>query len=237
MMHLKNHTEKSDSGYMKCKRCGVCCQKGGPALHYEDKALIKKGVIDLDCLYTIRKGEWVYNNVMECTESAASDIVKIKGQTHLNGLNAATCCFFNGETNRCGIYANRPLECRVLKCWDVRESVQIYQLNRLTRKDIIGHIKGLWELVQDHQSQCSYTQFRELLIKTGSPPKSDGQRRKMIDRMIGYDKHLRALMIQKNYLKENSLDFIFGRPLAEGLKTGHDYRGNLRPKSRRVRCE
>ncbi len=223
-MCLNKNTEKSTLSHTKCIRCGFCCQKGGPALHYEDKALFEKGVIDLDCLYTIRKGELVYNNVSERLEPALSDIIKIKGQTHPHDLKATTCHFFNWETNRCTIYPHRPLECRVLKCWDVRESVQIYNRSRLTRKDILGRIKGLWELIEDHQIKCSYTKFRELLIKTDMVQSSDVKHRKMIDEMIGYDKHLRALMIQKNYLKENALDFIFGRPLTEGLKMKHYYR-------------
>ncbi|MDM8542872.1 YkgJ family cysteine cluster protein [Desulfococcaceae bacterium HSG9] len=209
---------------LECIRCGVCCQKGGPALHHEDKALFEKGVIDLDCLYTIRKDELVYDNVSKRLEPALSDIIKIKGQTHSHDSKAATCCFFNQETAGCEIYLNRPLECRVLKCWDVRESVRIYNKNRLTRKDIIGRIKGLWELIEDHQTQCSYTKFRELLIKTDSAQSGDGKYRKMIDEMIGYDKHLRDLMIQRNYLQADALDFIFGRPLTEGLKMQRYYR-------------
>ena len=223
-MCLKKNAEKSTLSHTKCIRCGVCCQKGGPAFHYEDKTLFEKSVIDLDCLYTIRKGELVYDNVIKRPEPALSDIIKIKGQTHPHDLNAATCYFFNQETNSCAIYPNRPLECRVLKCWDVRESAQIYNKNRLTRKDILGRIKGLWELIEDHQIQCSYIKFKELLIKADMAQGSDSKHRKMIDEMIGYDKHLRALMIQNNYLKADALDFIFGRPLTEGLKMQDYYR-------------
>ena len=217
---LKKSTAKPTLSHRKCVRCGVCCQKGGPALHYEDKALFEKGVIDLDCLYTIRKDELVYNNVRERLEPALSDIIKIKPHDR----NTATCHFFNQETDSCEIYPNRPLECRVLKCWDVRESAQVYNKNRLTRKDILGRIRGLWELIEDHQTQCSYTKFRELLIKTGQPQSGDGKHRKMIDEMIGYDKHLRALMVQRNHLKADALDFILGRPLTKGWKMRHYYR-------------
>ncbi len=223
-MHSKKNTEKTTLPQTKCIRCGVCCRKGGPALHYEDKTLFEKGVIDLDCLYTIRKGELVYDNISERLEPALSDIIKIKGQMHPDDPKGTTCHFFKWETDSCAIYLNRPLECRILKCWDVRESAQIYNKNRLTRKDILGRIKGLWELIEDHQTQCSYTKFRELLIKTDAAQNSDDKHHKMIDEMIGYDKHLRALMIQRNYLKENTLDFILGRPLTEGLKMQHYYR-------------
>jgi len=219
---LKKSAVQAKSPLPKCMRCGVCCQKGGPALHYEDKALFEKGVIDLDCLYTIRKDELVYNNVRERLEPALSDIIKIQGQTH--DFNTATCYFLNQETDSCQIYPNRPLECRVLKCWDVRESAQIYNKNRLTRKDILGSINGLWDLIENHQTQCSYTKFRELLIKTDQTQSSDGTHLKMIDKMIGYDKHLRALMVQRNLMKADALDFIFGRPLTEGWKRRHYYR-------------
>ncbi len=215
MMCMIKNTKKSTLSHTQCIRCGVCCQKGGPALHCEDKALFEKGVIDLDCLYTIRKDELVYDNVSERLEPALADIVKVKEQTNPNDLKATTCHFFNWETNNCTIYPHRPLECRVLKCWDVRESIQIYNKNRLTRKDILGHIKGLWELIEEHQIQCSYAKFRKLLRKTNTVQNNDAKHRKMINEMIGYDKHLRALIIQRNYLKADALDLIFGRPLTD----------------------
>ncbi len=200
-----------------CQRCGLCCRKGGPALHHQDKALIEEGLIDLQCLYTIRKDEWVHDNVKGCFEPAASDIIKIKARTRANGPQKTACRFFEETANRCLIYSNRPLECRVLKCWDVREAMRTYGENRLTRKDIIGHIKGLWEMVEDHDRRCSPAEFRNLLKITDSAT-LNAENQQKLNVMIGYDTHLRELLVQKNHLPKDSLDFVFGRPMSVVLK-------------------
>lgn len=218
-MKSEKNGEKTTVAQTTCKRCGLCCRKGGPALHHQDKALIEKGVIDLQCLYTIRKDEWVYDNVKGCFESAASDIIKIKAQTRASGPQKSACRFFEETANRCTIYSNRPLECRVLKCWDVREAMRTYGENRLTRKDILSHIKGLWEMVEDHDRRCSLVEFRNLLKNRDSAIKNAANQQKL-SAMIGYDTHLRELLAQKNHLPADSLDFVFGRPLSEILKIG-----------------
>ena len=119
----------------KCIRCGTCCEKGGPSLHLADKKLIENGTILLKCLYTIRKGELSYDNIKGYLVPAATDIIKIKGQK-----GSWTCFFYNPSENSCQIYASRPLECRVLKCWDTREIKKIYSQNRLTRQDLIAGV-------------------------------------------------------------------------------------------------
>ena len=128
----------------ECARCGTCCIKGGPSFHHEDKELIDKGIILSKFLYTIREGELSYDNVKECLLPAASDIIKIKGQK-----DSWTCAFFN--ENECTIYDNRPLECRLLTCWDTREIEKVYSKNRLTRKDLLSAVEGLWDLIEEHQ--------------------------------------------------------------------------------------
>ena len=135
----------------ECTRCGTCCKKGGPSFHLEDKILIEKGLIPSKYIYTIRKGERSYDNVKECFLPASSDILKLKGQK-----DSWTCVFFNEVNNNCTIYEHRPIECKVLKCWDTREIEEIYSKNRLTRQDLISSVEGLWELVEEHQKRCSY---------------------------------------------------------------------------------
>ena len=149
---------KSTTPITECIRCGTCCKKGGPSFHLEDKMLIEKGIILLKYLYTIREGEMTYDNIKECLVPAASDIIKIKG--HKDSL---ACVFFDENENECTIYDNRPLECRVLKCWDTREIEEVYSKNRLTRKDFIVTIEGLWDLIEDHQARCSYEKLKSFL--------------------------------------------------------------------------
>ena len=193
-----------------CIRCGTCCKKGGPSFHLEDKPLIENGAILSKHLYTIRQGEQSYDNVKQRFIPAASDIIKIKGQK-----GSWTCCCFDAAKNECKIYAFRPLECRVLKCWDTREIEKIYAKNRLTRKDLVAVIEGLWELIDDHQQRCAYTKLKRLLDDLNGNQKDKALQE--ILELITYDARIRKLAVQKGGLDPEIIDFLFGRPLTETL--------------------
>ena len=195
----------------ECIRCGTCCKKGGPSFHLEDKVLIEKGIILSKYLYTIREGELCYDNIKESILPAASDIIKIKGQK-----DSVTCIFFNEKENECTIYDNRPVECRALKCWDTREIENIYSKNRLTRKDLISTIEGLWDLVEDHQRRCSYEMLK-FFIDALNKDKKDEALKGIFD-IIEYDAQIRELVVQKGYLDPEMTDFIFGRPITETIR-------------------
>ena len=195
----------------ECIRCGTCCKKGGPSFHLEDKVLIEKGIILSKYLYTIREDELCYDNVKESILPAASDIIKIKGQK-----DSITCIFFNEKENECTIYDNRPLECRALKCWDTREIERIYSKNRLTRKDLISTIEGLWDLVEDHQRRCSYETLK-FFIDALNKDKKDEALKGIFD-IIEYDAQIRELVVQKGDLDPEMTDFIFGRPITETIR-------------------
>jgi len=195
----------------KCIRCGTCCKKGGPSFHLEDKMLIEKGIILSKYLYTIREDELCYDNVKESILPAASDIIKIKGQK-----DSITCIFFNEKENECTIYGNRPLECKALKCWDTRKIESIYSKNRLTRKDLLSTIEGLWNLIEDHQKRCSHETLK-LFIDALDKNKKDEVLNGILD-IIKYDAQTRKLVAQKGGLDPEITDFIFGRPITETIR-------------------
>lgn len=196
----------------ECARCGTCCKKGGPSFHHEDKELIDKGIILSKFLYTIREGELSYDNVKECLLPAASDIIKIKSQK-----GSWTCVFFNENENECTIYDDRPLECRVLACWDTREIEKMYSKNRLTRKDLLSSVEGLWDLVKDHQHRCAYDRLKRFLddLKEG---KKDDEAAKGIHEIIEYDTRIRQMVAEKGGLDPAMVDFLFGRPITETIR-------------------
>jgi Fe-S-cluster containining protein len=195
----------------KCRRCGTCCKNGGPSFHLEDKMLIEKGMIPLKFIYTIRKGERCYDNIKECFLPASSDILKIKGQK-----GSRTCVFFNETDQECTIYDHRPMECRILKCWDTGEIQRIYAQNRLTRKDLILSVEGLWQLVEDHQERCSYDMLK-LFIDSLEKENRHEALEKILN-IIEYDKNIRNLTIQKAGLDPDLTDFLFGRPITETIR-------------------
>jgi Fe-S-cluster containining protein len=172
--------------------------------------LIEKGVIPTRYLCTIRKGELANDNVRGGLMRVESDIIKIKGKN-----NSWVCIFFDGEEKICTIYNDRPLECRALKCWDTREIEQIYARNRLTRKDLISAIEGLWDLVEDHQERCDYEKIQKLIEGlAGSNRKNT--RRELLE-IIHYDAEIREMVVSKGGLEPGMLEFLFGRPLTKTL--------------------
>lgn len=202
---------KLDTTTTECRRCGTCCKKGGPSFHLEDKVLVENGIILSKHLYTIRKGELSFDNVKGCILPASSDIIKIKGRK-----GSWTCIFFDEKNNECTIYDDRPMECRVLKCWDTREIEKLYAKNRLTRKDLISSIEGLWDLVEGHQNQCGYDMLT-LFVDALNTDKKDEALKGLLE-IIEHDIKIRELVVQKAGLESDLTDFIFGRPITETIK-------------------
>ena len=202
-------TYSSSTVQTSCRRCGACCKKGGPSLHLEDRELIEKGIIPLRNLYTIREGERVHDNIKGGLIRAVTDIIKIKSHKGFS-----TCIFYNNKG--CAIHDNKPIECRTLKCWDTREIEEMYQENRLTRKDLLDGIDGLWACVSDHQTCCSYDRIHEM--RPHSKAISGDHLFDELLSMIQNESRFRSMLMEKRGTDPEILDFLLGRPLWETIK-------------------
>ena len=207
---------KASKNQSACRRCGTCCRKGGPTLHAEDRELVEKGTIQLCDLFTVRAGEMAFDNLRGKTFAVAADLIKLKGTG-----GSWACCRYDGNSNTCRLYAQRPLECRLLKCWDTAELERIYGRNLLSRQDLLAGVGGLWDLVVDHQRRCSYSRARQLIKQIGAGGR--GSARRELLQTIQYDAEIRRLVTGEGGVDEAMLDFLFGRPMsatlrAEGLK-------------------
>jgi Fe-S-cluster containining protein len=194
-----------------CQRCGTCCEKGGPSLHLEDRILVEDGRIPARCLFTLRRGEKVRDNVKGTLTPLTEEIIKIKG--HHPGW---TCLFYDHATRGCNIYDHRPLECRALNCRDTRRIERVYETSRLMRKDLLSGIDGLWELIEDHEARCSYERLHAWVDEG-----ADGERLKqeeIILEVVSFDAHVRQLAVEQAKVDGRMLDFIFGRRLTDTIK-------------------
>lgn len=201
-----------------CIRCGTCCVKGGPSFHLGDRNLIDEGYIQTRHLYTIRRGEMVRDNVRGLVMPSSGEMIKIKGSAR-----TWQCTFFREEDKSCGIYAHRPQECRVLKCWDPGELVAMYTENRLTRRDLLSGIAGLWDLVQEHERQCSYAGLKKSLDDLGGSSGRAAIRAAMS--MLRYDQEVRRLVVARGGVAPDMADFLFGRPLSKTIEMfGYGFR-------------
>ncbi|MFO7560461.1 MAG: YkgJ family cysteine cluster protein [Desulfobacterales bacterium] len=205
-----------------CIRCGVCCKKGGPTLHAEDKKQIEEGKIPVKFLFTIRKHEPAFDNIRDLIAPASTDIIKIKSQK-----DSSACIFYDPSNAECRIYTYRPIECRKLKCWDTREISLLYDKNRINRKTLLSGIEDLSDLIQDHQNRCSYKKIADLAdqIKCNRIEKKEAL--EQLNEMLRYDCSIRHLIVEKSSKASEMLDFLFGRPLTAtmqmfGLKTKED---------------
>ena len=193
----------------QCRRCGTCCAKGGPALHWSDREVVDSGKIALKCLFTIRQGEPAYDNIRRSIAPAATDIIKVKGAAD----NDASCIFLDQERVGCAIYAARPMECRVLTCWDTRAIMAMYDQERLTRADLLSRLPGLNDLVAEHQERCGYEQV-SLWAEHIQQGREAGQAVEGLLHAMRYDQSLRQVAVARTRLDPGLLEFIFGRPLS-----------------------
>ena len=211
----------SDPNITECQRCGTCCQKGGPALHLSDKPLIDEGIIPAKHLYTLRKGELARDPFSEKLTELNTELIKIKGQG-----DTWTCRFLKIDEVQCRIYTHRPVECRVLKCWDTRKIQDLYFKNRLARIDVLGRIDGLWDLVNEHQNNCSFNTVLDFIKGIRQTGTKDPHLEKKARYVIRYDLEIRSLITRKKKIDPAILDFLFGRPVIDaaaplGLKIRH----------------
>lgn len=200
----------------ECKQCGICCRKGGPALHIQDLPLLKEeNGIDLTDIVTLRKGELAFDQPQSAVAPLTEEILKIKGTG-----GEWTCKFLAPSSQVCRIYKNRPLECQLLFCEDPDPLLKIYDKDRLCRKDILPEGHPVLELIEEHDKKCSPAKMSALAADILNDWDDSEELKADLREMLIYDKSIRELVMEKAKLPEESMDFFFGRPLGRVL-SGH----------------
>jgi len=199
-----------DPGYGRsvCQRCGTCCKKGGPSLHLEDQGLVETGRIPLSALVTIRKGEFVYNGRTGRVQRTKGEFIRIQGREKTGW----TCLYWDEQDHSCGIYPDRPIECRALTCWDTAAIEAIYEAPRLTRVELLQNASSEWiELIRIHEEHCS---IDRLVAWLEAAPHADVSQIPSLQEAIAFDMHFRNLTVERSRIHPNLLPFLFGRPLS-----------------------
>jgi len=199
--------EDVDQTQSECKRCGTCCIKGGPSLHLEDKDLLTDGHIKLEHLVTIRKGEMAHFPLREEPEPITQEMIKVGGKG-----KDWECGFWDPDTKLCTIYEHRPLECRLLECWDTSELENVVGKNYLTRADIIAPDDSINEFIQFHELKCPVPapdKIRMALSPEGEGPDVLAKLTELVHR----DLVVRAEAVGSLDIPLPLEIFYFGRPL------------------------
>jgi len=191
-----------------CLRCGECCRLGSPSLHLKDAELLARGLISTRQIYTLRRGEPVRLNIEAKLGTLPSELIKFK-----EDQEKGYCRFYSENQNSCGIYENRPLQCRFQQCWNPEVLEQLWQEQKLTRRDILEKDQDLMELLEIHDERCDPERLNHLFIqlhKTRDMTVLD----QMLE-MLRQDVAIRSLAKTELNRDEEELDFLLGRPLAE----------------------
>lgn len=209
-MELLSATDIKNSGkQVSCRQCGICCTKGGAALHGEDFFLLQQGLIPRQNLITIRKGELAYNPITDKVQPTKAEIVKLRGTGR-----EWTCCYYDALTTGCSIYENRPLACRALKCWDPEESLSLVETDLLSRLDILKEDEPLLELVKAHNSTCSLPDFASLSqVLQQETVRTVAE----LETLINRDLSFRNKVVEDSEVVFKEELFLFGRPLFQLL--------------------
>jgi len=195
-----------------CIRCGTCCIKGGPILHYEDKEVLLSGHVGHEHLVTIRTGETVYNPVSGRSEPVSGEIIKVKGKG-----KGWTCFFYEEKENSCSIYSQRFLECRLLKCWDPSGLMSVIGKNTVVRSDLINRGDPIMTVIEAHDRECSCREF-ESLISAVLRGEKETRARTILGELVRKDMSMRSYAISELGLEPEFELFIFGRPLSGLLR-------------------
>lgn len=195
----------------ECKKCGTCCEKNGPTLHIEDKYLVESGKIPPTDLVTLRKGEAAFDPVSGKKIYLEEEIIKIKGTGE-----SWQCRYYDEKDKLCLIYNTRPLECRLLKCWDPKPLISVINKNILSRENLFKKIDGLYDLIKDHEDKCSYANIKTLL-EALEKNESKNSVEKLKD-IILFDKNIRDVVSEKQPAAGKMSELIFGRPVSETIK-------------------
>ncbi|BCS89497.1 YkgJ family cysteine cluster protein [Pseudodesulfovibrio sediminis] len=197
--------QQSDSNTPQCRQCGECCRKGGPALHIEDLPLIENGTIALADIVTLRSGERAYDQPGEKVVPLESEVLKIKGRD-----GNWTCLFFSPESNMCGVYSTRPIECEMLFCQDTAPLSAMYDKGRLSRTDVLPEGHPLLELITEHDAKCNPVRMEALGM---AAREGDTEAGKELKEMVVFDTEVRRLVTEKAGMAPELNDFLFGRPM------------------------
>lgn len=195
----------------ECRCCGVCCEKGGPALHVQDLPLIRDRHLVYGQLITLRRGELAHDPVSDSIQPLAGEVVKIRGTR-----GTWQCCFYDRVKKGCLVYLVRPHACRILRCWDTEEILSIAGRELLSRLDIIAADSAIRASVPEHERRFPCPSLA--LLSQGQVRIPPGEMRVLED-MVNDEMGFRLDQVALFDLSVAEELFYFGRPLFQLLQS------------------
>lgn len=194
-----------------CRRCGQCCQQGGPALHGPDRDLVQAGQLRLDELITVRQGELALQPLGKGPEPVTGEFLKLKGK------NGSWCCaFYDEAASGCQRYTHRPMACGLLDCTDTAAILALAGQDLLTRFDCIPSDDPLLPLMREYEQLCPCPDLHGLYQQLSQGPLPSEQLADL-ESLITQDLGFRGRVASQFGLSVDLELFYFGRPLFQLL--------------------
>ena len=180
-----------------CSRCGICCRKGGPALHHSEMELLE--ILPLKDLVCLRPGEPAFDPRFGMVRPLTAELIKIRGKG-----DSWECLHYEGG---CGIYAHRPLECRALSCWRTDSLFSVMETPALIRAHFIRKDSALGACIAEHEARFPVERCVSLL--SGSTVTVPGE----LDAILRAELAFRSALAEAVAAADEDLWVYLGRPL------------------------
>ena len=189
-----------------CVQCGECCRRGSPALHAEDLDLLRQGKIGWSRLITLRSGEPVRSQLDGKLLMLPEERIKLRAK------EGGECVFFDADSDRCSIYADRPIECRAQACWDPAQAKEVANLPHLTRKEIFAGVDILLDVISEHDRRCAFAVLKDAFERLDG---AAGESVREVLEILSYEDHFRNFIKERLNVPADTLELVFGRSFAE----------------------
>jgi Fe-S-cluster containining protein len=190
-----------------CVQCGECCRQGSPVLHLEDLPLLRSGKIPWDRLMTLRRDEPALSPFDGRPFVLPEERIKVREKP-----GGRECVFFDGKTDRCAIYSERPLQCRAQACWDPMPARDAAEMPFLLRKHIFEGVDLLLEVMTEHESRCGFEAFSSAVQKSAG----EGSLEKVLE-LLSYEEHFRLFVGDAFKIPAQNMELLFGRSFIQLL--------------------
>jgi Fe-S-cluster containining protein len=190
-----------------CLHCGDCCRRGSPTLMNEDLPSLRKGILRRMDLITLREGELGFDNNTRELLLLEEERIKIKEKP-----GTRECLFWDSATKNCTIYEDRPIQCRVMECWNPDYFSRLKSQYYLSRKELLNPDDPLVPVIETHNNRCSLSLLQKALTraKRGFADAQD----EALD-ILFFDDHLRSHLQEAQGIAREHQLFLFGRPISD----------------------
>ncbi|MCF8032108.1 MAG: YkgJ family cysteine cluster protein [Desulfarculaceae bacterium] len=191
------------AGAGRCLGCGSCCRVSSPTLYAEDLPRLRRAGLGWEELYTLRAGEKVFSARLGRFQVLDDELIKLRER-------GGACVRLTPRG--CGMYEQRPLQCRWLECWSGRHAGQLTDRPRLGRPDLLASDETALALAGEYEAKVPAEELHAALAGAAA---GDAQATDKALALLELDHRLRAGISAKYGHAPESLPLILGRPAVE----------------------